>query len=95
MLKIDFVFKVLGMGEEWKGGDMSKPGGGFKINLLKEELANHRDDKNLIVVFTDSYDVLLVSILLNFSLLRLITLQQNKLVRLNKLGFHSPAWCSA
>ena len=30
------------MGEEWKGGDMSGPGGGYKINLLKEELANHK-----------------------------------------------------
>ena len=31
--------QVLGMGEEWKGGDMNHPGGGYKINLLKEELA--------------------------------------------------------
>ena len=49
------------MGEEWKGGDMTKPGGGFKVNLLKEELKNHRDDKGLVVMFTDSYDVLLVA----------------------------------
>ena len=49
------------MGDEWKGGDMSKPGGGFKINLLKEELANHKDNKNLIIMFTDSYDVLLLA----------------------------------
>ena len=49
------------MGDEWKGGDMSKPGGGFKVNLLKEELKNHQDDKSLVIMFTDSYDVLLVA----------------------------------
>lgn len=49
------------MGEEWKGGDMSQPGGGYKINLLKEELAYYKDDKNLIIMFTDSYDVLLLA----------------------------------
>ena len=49
------------MGEEWKGGDMAHPGGGYKINLLKEELANHKDNKNLVIMFTDSYDVLLLA----------------------------------
>ena len=49
------------MGEEWKGGDMLHPGGGYKINLLKEELANHKDNKNLVIMFTDSYDVLLLA----------------------------------
>ena len=53
--------QFLGMGEEWKGGDMNHPGGGYKINLLKEELANHKDKKNLIVMFTDSYDVILTA----------------------------------
>ena len=28
--------KVLGLGQEWTGGDMKGPGGGQKINLLKE-----------------------------------------------------------
>ena len=49
------------MGEEWKGGDMNHPGGGYKINLLKEELAKHKDNKDLIVMFTDSYDVIMVA----------------------------------
>ena len=56
--------KVVGMGEEWLGGDMDHPGGGFKINLLKKEvgnlLKNSEDPDNLIVMFTDSYDVLLL-----------------------------------
>ena len=31
--------KVLGMGEEWKGGDdmANSPGGGHKVNLLKAQ----------------------------------------------------------
>jgi len=52
--------KVLGMGDEWKGGDMNHPGGAFKINLLKEEMKHYKDNEDLIVMFTDSYDVLLL-----------------------------------
>ena len=56
--------KVVGMGQEWVGGDNDHPGGGFKINLLKKEignlLKNSEDPDNLIVMFTDSYDVLLL-----------------------------------
>jgi hypothetical protein len=26
------------MGEKWEGGDMNYPGGGWKVNLLKQEL---------------------------------------------------------
>uniref|UniRef100_A0A0K2SV11 procollagen-lysine 5-dioxygenase n=1 Tax=Lepeophtheirus salmonis TaxID=72036 RepID=A0A0K2SV11_LEPSM len=50
--------KVLGLGEEWKGGDMNHPGGAYKINLLKDELAQYKDRKDLIVLFSDSYDVI-------------------------------------
>ena len=33
------VGKVVGMGEEWRGGDMAGgPGGGHKINLLRKEV---------------------------------------------------------
>jgi procollagen-lysine,2-oxoglutarate 5-dioxygenase len=48
------------MGEKWLGGDLKDyPGGGFKINLLKKELEMHKDNENLIVLFSDSYDVVL------------------------------------
>ncbi len=50
--------QVLGMGEEWLGGDMNHPGGGFKVNLLKKELSSVSDRSDLIVLFTDSYDVI-------------------------------------
>ena len=33
------VVKVVGMGEEWRGGEMADgPGGGHKINLLRKEV---------------------------------------------------------
>ncbi|KAL9971421.1 hypothetical protein ACROYT_G023941 [Oculina patagonica] len=53
--------KVLGMGEEWRGGDMSKPGGGYKINLLKKETELHKNESNLVLMFVDSYDVILLA----------------------------------
>jgi uncharacterized protein Usg len=57
---------VVGLGEKWLGGDMNHPGGGYKINLLKNELTNilaERDDggENLLVMFTDAYDVVLTA----------------------------------
>ncbi|KAI5636432.1 procollagen-lysine,2-oxoglutarate 5-dioxygenase 2 [Phthorimaea operculella] len=53
--------EVLGLGEKWEGGDMNYQGGGQKINMLKEklnELMKDEANKNLIILFTDSYDVM-------------------------------------
>lgn len=51
--------KTLGMGEEWKGGDMNRyPGGGQKLNLLKKHLNENEYEDNHIILFTDSYDVI-------------------------------------
>ncbi|XP_043198093.1 procollagen-lysine,2-oxoglutarate 5-dioxygenase 1-like isoform X1 [Amphibalanus amphitrite] len=56
----DIPVKVLGMGEEWRGGDVKRfAGGGHKINILKAELAKYKDDKNKIIMFTDAYDVVI------------------------------------
>ena len=54
--------KVIGMGEEWKGGEdmANNPGGGHKVNLLKTELEEYKDREDLILMFTDSYDVILL-----------------------------------
>lgn len=51
--------KVLGMGQPWRGGDMNFPGGGYKVNLLKEALEALVTEKGVehLVMFTDSYDV--------------------------------------
>lgn len=57
-------YKILGLGKQWKGGNLEKgPGGGQKINLLKEELLSWSIEKleNTIVLFTDSYDVIINS----------------------------------
>ncbi|XP_063965502.1 procollagen-lysine,2-oxoglutarate 5-dioxygenase 1-like [Lytechinus pictus] len=54
--------KVVGMNQEWKGGDIEhSPGGGFKINLLKEALAQYEDNEELVIMFTDSYDVIFLA----------------------------------
>lgn len=54
--------KVLGMGEEWRGGDVKNyPGGGHKINILKKETELYKNDSNLVLMFVDSYDVILLA----------------------------------
>lgn len=53
--------KVLGMGEEWRGGDVKRyPGGGHKINILKKETELHKNESDLLLMFVDSYDVILL-----------------------------------
>lgn len=57
-------YKTLGLNKSWKGGDMENGmGGGYKINLLKEELSTWDTNTlhNTILLFTDSYDVLINS----------------------------------
>jgi hypothetical protein len=52
--------EVVGMGKTWTGGDIANyPGGGQKINLLKPVVKKWKDDKNTLVMFTDSYDVII------------------------------------
>ena len=60
----DIPYKILGLGQEWTGGEakngvLLKPGGSQKINLLKEELLDYPDLGNHIILFTDSYDVII------------------------------------
>ncbi|XP_018425244.1 PREDICTED: procollagen-lysine,2-oxoglutarate 5-dioxygenase 2 [Nanorana parkeri] len=55
----NYIVKALGTGQEWKGGDISNSiGGGQKVRLLKEALESLNDQEDLIVLFTDSYDVI-------------------------------------
>ncbi|XP_062904877.1 multifunctional procollagen lysine hydroxylase and glycosyltransferase LH3-like [Mobula hypostoma] len=55
----NYTVKVLGLGEEWKGGDVARTvGGGQKVRWLKKELERHADKEDLIVMFVDSYDVI-------------------------------------
>lgn len=56
----DLDVKVYGAGEKWDGGDVAlEAGGGHKINLLKEGLKEFQYREDLIIMFTDSYDVVL------------------------------------
>lgn len=54
---------ILGMGEKWKGGEnvKSKPGGGWKITLLKAAVEPYKDDKDKIILYTDAYDVIFLT----------------------------------
>lgn len=47
--------KNIGENVVWEGTDMSGPGGGMKINLLREHIKNLPDHD--VVLFTDAYDV--------------------------------------
>lgn len=56
--KYDLDLKVYGLGEAWQGGDVANSaGGGYKINLLKAGLTEYAGRDDLIIMFTDSYDV--------------------------------------
>uniref|UniRef100_A0A5F8GCT7 procollagen-lysine 5-dioxygenase n=1 Tax=Monodelphis domestica TaxID=13616 RepID=A0A5F8GCT7_MONDO len=55
----NYTVKVLGKGEEWKGGDKANTiGGGQKVRLLKEAMGSYADQEDLIVFFTQCYDVI-------------------------------------
>ncbi|MGH0119831.1 UNVERIFIED_CONTAM: hypothetical protein FKN15_043264 [Acipenser sinensis] len=55
----NYTVKVLGMGKEWKGGDVGKSiGGGQKVRLLKEGMQNYADHEDLVVMSVDSYDLI-------------------------------------
>ena len=56
--KHNIKVKTLGANVDWTGGDIKRgPGGGMKVNLLRKELQNYRDDD--VVMFVDGYDVLI------------------------------------
>ena len=54
--------EVLGIKKDWTGGNVSRlenPGGGQKINLLKEYLESNKElEDNDFIVFVDGYDVI-------------------------------------
>ncbi|OCT80922.1 procollagen-lysine,2-oxoglutarate 5-dioxygenase 2 isoform X1 [Xenopus laevis] len=54
-----YTVKILGQGIEWKGGDVAHTiGGGQKVRLLKETLESLEEQDDLVILFTDSYDVI-------------------------------------
>ena len=49
------AFNNWGKGVEWRGSDMTGPGGGQKVNILKKEIQNLSDTD--VLLFIDAYDV--------------------------------------
>ncbi|XP_039329429.1 procollagen-lysine,2-oxoglutarate 5-dioxygenase 1 [Saimiri boliviensis] len=58
-----FNYKIqsLGLGEDWNVEKRTSAGGGQKVRLLKKALEKHADKEDLVILFTDSYDVLFAS----------------------------------
>ncbi|XP_071778537.1 procollagen-lysine,2-oxoglutarate 5-dioxygenase 2 isoform X2 [Centroberyx gerrardi] len=55
----NYTVKVLGMGAEWRGGDVGRSiGGGQKVRLLKEAMEGLADQDDLVVLSVDSYDLI-------------------------------------
>uniref|UniRef100_A0A8C9STB1 procollagen-lysine 5-dioxygenase n=1 Tax=Scleropages formosus TaxID=113540 RepID=A0A8C9STB1_SCLFO len=60
--EFNYTVKVLGLGKEWKGGDVARTvGGGQKVRWLKKELQKYKDRPELVILFVDSYDVIFAS----------------------------------
>ncbi|KAM6434446.1 procollagen-lysine,2-oxoglutarate 5-dioxygenase 1 [Liasis olivaceus] len=57
----NYNLKVLGLGEEWNDRDDKRAGGGQKIRLLKSALEAYADKEDLVILFTESYDVIFAS----------------------------------
>ena len=53
--KFDITIKNLGLNKKWRGTDMSGPGGGQKVNLLKEYIQDLPNED--LILFTDAFDV--------------------------------------
>ncbi|KAL4631429.1 procollagen-lysine,2-oxoglutarate 5-dioxygenase 3-like [Arapaima gigas] len=60
--QFNYTVKVLGLGEEWKGGDVARTvGGGQKVRWLKKEIQKYSEQQDLVILFVDSYDVIFAS----------------------------------
>lgn len=46
--------QTLGLGEEWRGGDVARTvGGGQKVRWLKKEMEKYADREDMIIMFVD------------------------------------------
>ncbi|MFT7796404.1 procollagen-lysine,2-oxoglutarate 5-dioxygenase 3 isoform X1 [Arapaima gigas] len=60
--EFNYTVKVLGLGKEWKRGDVAQTmGGGQKVHWLKKELQKYKDRPELVILFVDSYNVIFAS----------------------------------
>uniref|UniRef100_A0A3Q1MG76 procollagen-lysine 5-dioxygenase n=1 Tax=Bos taurus TaxID=9913 RepID=A0A3Q1MG76_BOVIN len=55
----NYTVKVLGQGEEWRGGDgINTIGGGQKVRLMKEIMEHYANQEDLVVLFTECFNVI-------------------------------------
>ncbi|MXQ94642.1 hypothetical protein E5288_WYG013874 [Bos mutus] len=55
----NYTVKVLGQGEEWRGGDgINTIGGGQKVRLMKEVMEHYANQEDLVVLFTECFNVI-------------------------------------
>uniref|UniRef100_A0A2K6EXT1 Procollagen-lysine,2-oxoglutarate 5-dioxygenase 2 n=1 Tax=Propithecus coquereli TaxID=379532 RepID=A0A2K6EXT1_PROCO len=55
----NYTVKVLGQGEEWRGGyGINSIGGGQKVRLMKEVMEHYAHQDDLIILFTECFDVI-------------------------------------
>uniref|UniRef100_G1R9Y5 procollagen-lysine 5-dioxygenase n=1 Tax=Nomascus leucogenys TaxID=61853 RepID=G1R9Y5_NOMLE len=58
----NYTVRTLGLGEEWRGGDVARTvGGGQKVRWLKKEMEKYADREDMIIMFVDSGSRLLFS----------------------------------
>lgn len=57
----DIATETLGLGQTWKGGDMTGTGGGQKIRLLRDSMEKYKERSDMFVMFVDSYDVVFMN----------------------------------
>lgn len=58
--RFNYSVKTLGLGQAWRGGDVAHTvGGGQKVRWLKEAMEPLKAMGDLVVLFVDSYDVVL------------------------------------
>jgi GR25 family glycosyltransferase involved in LPS biosynthesis len=55
---LDACFNII-TDDKWGGSDMSGPGGGQKVNLLKAFIDEYELNDDIVLIFVDGYDVLL------------------------------------
>jgi len=81
--KNGFHFKNIGKDVKWKGTDMSGPGGGQKINLLKNFIRTLPDHD--VILFADGYDT--------FTLSQIEEIERRYLEFKCKTLFAAEEWC--
>ncbi|XP_032202383.1 procollagen-lysine,2-oxoglutarate 5-dioxygenase 2 isoform X1 [Mustela erminea] len=55
----NYTVKVLGQGEEWRGGDgINSIGGGQKVRLMKEVMEHYANQEDLVILFTECFNVI-------------------------------------